>query len=202
MLAADAWQAAPGTAGVVVLHGFASNRANHRDFAERVHTAGLSALALDLRGHGESAGNPDGGTIDDVTAAVDWLAARGASAIGVRGSSLGGFLALHAAQRDERIGAVVAICPAHQDGLSNRRGLTWARSMPLEDAVARPGVARGFWHARDDELVPWQWSWHLAQRAPHPRHLRIVMGGHHGSLQHDPAVEADFIAFLAAHLTG
>lgn len=35
-----------------------------------------------------------------------------------------------------------------------------------------------------------------------PRHLRIVLGGHHRSLQHDAGVQADIVAFLKRHLDG
>lgn len=97
--------------------------------------------------------------------------------------------------------AVAAICPAHQYGLADRRGLTWALDTPLQQAVARDdAVARGYWHATGDELVPWQWSQELFGLSPHPRHLRIVMGGHHTSLQHDPRVQADTVTFLRRHL--
>jgi pimeloyl-ACP methyl ester carboxylesterase len=187
----------------VVLHGLGSGRANHGDYAARLAAAGINALAIDLRGHGESGGTMDVGMVDDVLTALDWLAAEGAGALGVRGSSLGGFLALHAAVRHSGVRAVAAICPAHQDGLAQRRGLAWALEMPLEDAVAREdGVARGFWHATGDDLVPWQWSQQLFGLSPHPRRLRIAPGGDHGSLQHDPTVQADTIAFLSTHLSG
>jgi dienelactone hydrolase len=186
---------------VVVLHGFGSERRNHADYAARLADAGINAMALDLRGHGESGGAMDVGMVDDAVTALEWFAARGCEALGVRGSSLGGFLALHAATRTPAVRAVVALCPAHQDGLADRRGLDWARTLPLQDAVRRhDGVARGYWHARGDELVPWQWSQRLHSASPHPRHLRITMGGHHRSLQHDLAVQDDTIAFLAAHL--
>ena len=129
-----------------MLHGFGSCRANHGGYAARLAAAGINTLALDLRGHGDSGGTPDAGMVDDVIAALDWLAAEGAGALGVRGSSLGGFLALHAAVRHLGVRAVVAICPAHQDGLADRRGLVWALGMPLQDAVARQdGIARGYW---------------------------------------------------------
>lgn len=73
--------------------------------------------------------------------------------------------------------------------------------LPLEPAVARDdGVARGYWHAAGDEVVPWQWSRVLHGLSPHPRHLRVALGGHHRSLQHDPAVQADTVAFLERHL--
>ena len=182
----------------MVLHGFGSSRANHADFAERVAAAGMNALALDLRGHGESGGACDAGMVDDVAAALDWLEASGAGPLGIRGSSLGGFLALHAATRHPGVRAVVAICPATPEGLADRRGLTWARDLPLREAVARDdGIVRGYWHATGDELVPWQASFALAELSPRPRHLRVVLGGSHRSLQHDAGVLAETVAFLA-----
>lgn len=196
------WWVARGAPGVVVLHGYGSARANHAGYAARLAAAGVSALALDLRGHGDSGGMMDAGMLDDVIAALDWLSESGAGPLGIRGSSLGGFLALNAAARNPAVRAVAAICPAHQDGLADRRGLAWARDMPLQDAVERnDGVARGYWHATGDELVDWQWSQHLFRLSPHPRHIRIVMGGHHSSLQHDPGVQEDTVAFLRGHLT-
>ena len=188
---------------MVIVHGAGSNRQNHRDYARRVASAGMSAVAIDLRGHGESGGTLDAGTIDDVLAALDWLTGQGADPLGLRGSSLGGFLALNAAARHRGVRAVAAIAPAQERGLADRRGLTWALDMPLRDAVARDdGVARGYWHASGDEIVPWTWSWSLAARSPDPWHLRVVMGGHHQSLQHDPIVQADTVAFLRGHLAG
>lgn len=186
---------------MVILHGFASGRANHRDYAALLAESGLNALAIDLRGHGESDGSPDGGMIDDALAALDWLADAGVAHLGLRGSSLGGFLALHAATRHPQVRAVVAICPAHHEGLADRRGLAWAVDMPLLDCVARQdAIARGYWHAAGDELVPWQWSRELFMRSPHPRALRIAMGGTHTSQQHDPGVQAETIAFLRRFL--
>ncbi|MEW6583627.1 MAG: hypothetical protein AB1416_12800, partial [Actinomycetota bacterium] len=64
----------------------------------------------------------------------------------------------------------------------------------------RDGVARGYWHARGDETVPWQATFALAQATPQPRRLRVAMGGSHRSLQHDPAVLAETVAFLGDHL--
>lgn len=185
------------------MHGLGSSRVNHADYARRLVEAGLGALALDLRGSGDSGGAIDAGTVDDVLAALDWLAGRGAGPLGLRGSSMGGFLALHAAARHPGVRAVAAICAAQERGLAERRGLAWALDMPLRDAVARDdGVARGYWHATGDEVVPWHWSWTLAAASPHPRRLRITLGGHHRSLQHDPAVQADTVDFLRRHLAG
>jgi pimeloyl-ACP methyl ester carboxylesterase len=138
--------------------------------------------------------------LDDVLAALDHLAALGHRPLGVRGSSLGGFLALHAAALHPEVRAVVAICPARPASLAGLFEAAWPLSMPLEPAVATPGIARGFWHATGDERVPWQATYALAQMAPQPRRLRVVLGGHHRSLQHDGTVLRDTVAFLRAHL--
>lgn len=199
-LAALLWEAPAGSPGVVAIHGAGSRKENHKDFAGRAREAGFAALALDLRGHGDSEGTPDAGMLDDVLGALDHLAALGHRPLGLRGSSLGGFLALHAAARHPDVRAVVAICPAQAESLARLFSANWPHDWPIGQAVATPGVARGFWHATGDEKVPWQTTFALSQLAPQPRHLRIVMGGHHRSLQHHPVVLADTIEFLRSHL--
>ncbi|MCB0874113.1 MAG: alpha/beta fold hydrolase [Thermoleophilia bacterium] len=191
---------APGAA-VVVVHGLGSRRQNHLDVCELLAKHGMTGLCLDLRGHGESGGSLDAGAVDDVVSAIDALVSRGQTRVGIRGSSLGGLLALHAATRHPAVRAVVAICPADPVALATRVG-DWPLTLPpLLEAIGRPeGIARGYWHARGDEVVPWAHTFHLAQHTPQPRSLRIVMGGHHRSLQHDPDTMRQTVAFLGAHL--
>jgi dienelactone hydrolase len=185
----------------VVVPGLGSRKENHADFALRCVSAGMAALCLDVRGHGESGGRLDGGAVDDVVAAIGWVADRGHDRVGLRGSSMGGFLALHAATADARVRAVAAICPARPEPLARRIGEDWPLALPLAPAVARAdGVARGYWHATGDESVPWAHSFALAQRTPQPVRLRVRLGGHHRSLQHDPGILAETVAFLGEHL--
>jgi pimeloyl-ACP methyl ester carboxylesterase len=196
-----AWAGPAGSPGVLIVPGYGSRKENHRDFGEAVAAAGMGALALDLRGHGETGGALDGGVLDDVRAGLDVLAQAGHAPLGLRGSSMGGMLALHAAARDPRVRAVVAICPARPERLADRIGADWPRALPLAPAVSRAdGVARGYWHATGDEAVPWGGTFALAGITPHPTRLRIALGGGHGTLQHDPAVIAETVAFLRAHL--
>lgn len=201
-LAALLLQGAPGAPGVVMLHGAGSRKENHLDFAERLADAGMWALVPDLRGHGETGGQMDAGMPGDVLACLDELRARGAGPLGLRGSSMGGFLSLIAAPQHTDVCAVVAICPARPESLARLFDDPWPLAHPLAAATARDdGIARGFWHARGDEVVPWQDTFALHSRAHQPKHLRILMGGHHRSLQHDPAVQAQTVTFLRTNLT-
>ena len=200
-LAALLWPAPAEAPGVVVVHGHLSRKENHADFAEACAAAGMAALAIDLRGHGGSAGAPDAGMLDDVLAGLATLRGRGHTRLGLRGSSLGGFLALNAAARDRAVRAVVAICPAPAAGLARRLGASWPLSLPLEAAVTAAGrVARGYWHAAGDEQVPWASTAALARVTPEPTRVRILPGGGHRTLQHDPAVLLETLAFLRGHL--
>jgi len=200
-LAALLLEGARGAPGVVMLHGAGSRKENHLDFAERLADVGMWALVPDLRGHGNTGGQMDAGMPGDVLACLDDLRARGAGPLGLRGSSMGGFLSLIAAPQHPDVRAVVAICPARPDSLARLFDDPWPLAYPLAPATCRDdGIARGFWHARDDEIVPWQDTFALHSHANQPKHLRILMGGHHRSLQHDPVVQTDTVAFLAEHL--
>lgn len=187
---------------VLVVPGYGSRKENHADFAAALAEADMGALVLDVRGHGESDGVLDAAVLDDVVAALGWLAERHAGPLGLRGSSMGGYLALHAAPRHPRVRCVVALCPAQAWTLRRRAEFPLPEPLPeLDDVVGTAdGIARGYWHARGDEVVPWQGTFATYQRTARPRHLRVVMGGDHRSLQHDPRVIAETVAFLAAHL--
>ncbi len=208
-----------GRGGVVVLHGAGSAKENHHDFARAALGAGLGALAFDQRGHGDSDGPMDGRALDDVVAMAELLRshlnadAATEAPIALRGSSMGGYLALVSAEA-ARAAAVVAICPASADGLS--RGLTEGRFSFAADAGAlqdflaahdeRAAIARLdapvlLLHAEGDEQVPVEQSRELAAltRSPHSR-LIAVPGGHHRSVQHDPDLQAASLRFLTREL--
>ena len=113
--------------GVVIVHGAGSRKENHADFARLATAGGWAALAFDLPGHGDSEPPMSGEAVNDVIAMARLLASQDgvdATRVAVRGSSLGGFLAIHAAAASQEIAAVVAICPAGEDHLASglRRG--------------------------------------------------------------------------------
>jgi uncharacterized protein len=191
--------------GVVILHGAGSAKESHFDFARGCRADGIAALAFDARGHGGSHGEFGPSAIDDVLAMVALLR-RSVGSVALRGSSMGGFQAIHAAASDPSFDSVVAICPAPESSL--RRMLRsgeplrfrcdvpatecWLDSLDLYDAAGRLGSATALLllHARGDEQIPWTVSEEVHAAAHEPKRLLVLPGGHHRSLQHDMEVQA------------
>lgn len=192
--------------GVVILHGAGSCKESHHDYARACVAVGLVAIAFDQRGHGESPGPMDARVLADVGDIVSLLRTRVGEPhlpVALRGSSMGGYLAILAAL-PMSASAVVAICPASAEGL--RRGLksgalgfdtdrpaleAFLAEHELSLAVEALPVPVLLLHAEGDERVPVEHSRELAQRlrAPGSR-LITVPGGHHRSVQHDPELRA------------
>jgi pimeloyl-ACP methyl ester carboxylesterase len=191
--------------GVVVIHGAGSQKENHVDFARACRAAGLAAVAFDQRGHGASDGALDGRAIADVVAIAAVL--PDGVPVALRGSSMGGWLALAAGAALDAA-AVVAICPASSDqlarGLRDRRfsfradeatlgALLEATDLPA--AAASLGDRLLLMHAEGDEDVPVEHSRALHAAAPASR-IEVVPGGDHRSVQHDPEMQALAVRFI------
>lgn len=90
--------------GLLLLHMMPETRQSWHDFAAKARDAGFNVLAVDLRGHGESQGGPDGYrnfsdaehqlSRRDVEAAAEFLKSKGVSEIYLGGASIGANLAL------------------------------------------------------------------------------------------------------------
>jgi uncharacterized protein len=204
-------------AGVVILHGAGSAKESHFDFARGCRESGMAALAFDARGHGHSEGAFGPGAVEDVRSMCEVMRSH-TPAVALRGSSMGGFLAIHAASVEPALAAVVAICPAPEDRLL--RGLRsgelsdfevdrdavepWLESLDLYDAASRLGPETGLLllHARGDEQIPYTVSEELFAAAHEPKRLLVLPGGHHRSLQHDLEVQAVSRRFIAKAVAG
>lgn len=192
--------------GVVILHGAGSQKESHYDFARAARFMGLSAVSFDQRGHGDSEGDLDDRAIEDVAAMAGLL---GGVPIALRGSSMGGYMALVAA-RQVGVSAVVGICPAGSEHLL--RGLDLgtldfrydepklraflAANDPMR-AVAELDVPLLLMHAEGDEVIPVAHSadLHAAARSPRKRFLALP-GGHHRSVAHDSELQGESLRFL------
>lgn len=199
-------------AGVVICHGSGSAKESHFDFARNAMAHGIAAVSFDARGHGRSQGDFGPTAFHDVIAMLD-LMREHTPAVALRGSSMGGFCAIHAAALDGRVAAVVAICPAPEDFLL--RGLRsevldgfdvdreatepWLEGLDIRRAVtslSEAGTALMLMHAQGDEQVPYTVSEELYAVAREPRRLLVMPGGHHRSLQHDLEMQAESIRFI------
>ena len=209
--------------GVVILHGAGSAKESHFDFARGCRADGMAALAYDARGHGRSEGSFGPTAFEDALAMVTLLRSY-APHVALRGSSMGGFQAIHAAAtvdgagtggRDvegPRVCAVVAICPAPEAGLlrflrSDQRPefacdadacRPWLESLDIYEAAGRlgPETALLLMHARGDEQVPYTVSERIHEAAREPKRLLILPGGHHRSVQHDEELQATSRKFI------
>ena len=200
--------------GVVVIHGAGSRKENHADFARLAVANGWAALTFDLPGHGASEPEMSGAAVDAVLAMVDLLAVQDGvdeRRIAVRGSSLGGFLAIVAAAASPEVAGVIAICPASEGHLARgvRSGRfemrigdrvdmeAWLMTQDVGDAVDRiAGRPLILMHAEGDTQIPSDHSEELFERAGEPRKLVIAPGGAHTTVQHDAELQGTALHWL------
>jgi len=208
--------------GMVIVHGAGSRKENHGDFGRACAAAGWAAVAYDQRGHGESADEMGPGAVEDVTRMAGFLGAHAgvdSTRVCARGSSMGGYLAIHAAATSRSVAGVVAVCPAGEEQL--RRGLrrgelefragpraradldAWLAEHDVGEAAARlAGRPLLLIHAEGDERIPHAHSRALFERASEPRKLIVLPGGHHRSAQHDPELHGVALRWLWRSLSG
>jgi dipeptidyl aminopeptidase/acylaminoacyl peptidase len=207
---------------MLILHGAGSRKENHGDFGRACRAAGWAALAYDQRGHGEASDEMGPGALDDVARMARLLAARegvDAERVCVRGSSMGGFMAVHAAAVTPALAGVVAICPAREDDLlrglrsgslemrtseESRAALeAWLGEHDIRQAVELLGRKPLLLiHAEGDERIPHENTRELYEHALDPRKLIVLPGGHHRSAQHDAELHGLALRWLERALAG
>lgn len=201
---------------MLIVHGAGSAKESHGDFARACAAAGWLALAYDQRGHGAGSDEMSAEALADVGRMARVLANREGvdpARVCVRGSSMGGFAAIHGAATSSAIAGAIAICPAGEEHLL--RGLrqgslefraderaradlgAWLGEHDLREAVelmgAKPLILL---HAEGDERIPSEFSRELYERAAEPRKLIVVPGGHHRSIQHDAELQGIALRWL------
>jgi uncharacterized protein len=202
--------------GVVILHGAGSSKENHGDFGRAAADAGWAALAYDQRGHGESTDEMGPAALADVGTMARFLSEHegvDAARVVARGSSMGGYMAIHAAATSDAVRGVIAVCPAGEEhlrrGLANddldfragaeaRRALAaWLAEHDIAEAVAMlAGKPLLLIHAEGDERIPHEHSRELASRATGPHKLIVLPGGHHRSAQHDAEIQGESLRWM------
>jgi fermentation-respiration switch protein FrsA (DUF1100 family) len=206
---------------MVIVHGAGSAKENHADFGRACAAAGWAALAYDQRGHGDGDDQLSAEVVADVGRMARFLASRDGvdgRRVCVRGSSMGGFVAIHGAATSPAIAGVIAICPAGEEHL--RRGLregsldvradeaaradltAWLGEHDLREAVELLGAKPLMLiHAEGDERIPSEFSEQLFERAAEPRKLILLPGGHHRSAQHDAELQGIALRWMERALS-
>ncbi len=128
ILIVGSWSPAPTMLGaVLLLHMMPETRGSWSAFQRALVKRGIGSLAIDLRGHGDSANTEDGDTVDyqefenadhqssaiDVVAALDWIRSRGIelNRIAVAGASIGANLGIQLLAEYPRLAGAVALSP-------------------------------------------------------------------------------------------
>jgi dienelactone hydrolase len=212
--------------GIVVCPGFGSSKERHAGFGERAAAAGFAALIIDPRGHGESNGEMDANLFNDVAAACHYLQSRpevNPMSVGIRGSSLGGWLAIHTAAHLKDVAPVIAYCPTNEGQLTIlmeevamvQRGhpspmiqgtpprVNVNSTLQLLYRLDMAKAARRI-HPRHllliqcegDEVVPSHISQRIYDEAQEPKTFWLLPGGDHNFAQHDPDTDARVLEWL------
>lgn len=176
----------PSSRGLLLLHMMPATRSSWRPFAGLMQGRGWQVLAIDLRGHGESSGGPEGYTQFsdaehqasrlDVEAAAAWLQSNGVSTLALGGASIGANLALQYLAQHPEGRAAVLLSP----------GLSY-RGVATEDAARslRPQQAVYFAASREDMRSSGQSATDMAETlyglCPASKEIARFDGAGHGT---------------------
>lgn len=188
-IAADYYPAS-GQKAMVLLHMMPAAKESWQDFANRLAEAGIASIAIDLRGHGESQGGPDGyksfsdeehqSSINDVAAAVEFLKNKGFAEenTSLAGASIGANLALQFLFQHPQIKAAVLLSP----GYDYRGVITppWARSLQAGQAVYYAAATEDMRSSGNTAAGMSQGLYDLTPPEV-KKELKIFEGGEHGT---------------------
>ena len=109
------------TSGVLLLHMMPADRKSWQQFAAKLQGIGFHALAIDLRGHGQSSGGPTGyqqfsdaqhqQSLLDIESAMEFFRTKMIGKIHIGGASIGANLALWYAAEHGEIASVMLLSP-------------------------------------------------------------------------------------------
>ena len=184
----------PGPA-VILVHMLTRSRREWESIGQRLASEGIGALALDLRGHGESGSGPAAADPErtdysamvlDLKAARRFLAQRSdvqQTRVGILGASIGANLAALEASADPTISSLALLSPS-----LDYRGL---RIETATKKVTRPILLV----AADDDAYAARSARELQKGGGGPRELMILKEAGHGTvmLGRDPSLAAALV---------
>jgi pimeloyl-ACP methyl ester carboxylesterase len=177
---------------VILVHMLRKSSRDWDQLATRLAAEGIGALAVDLRGHGESQGNADdyAGMVQDVRAARRLLALREdviPSRIGLAGASLGATIAAQAAAEDPSITALALLSPSLE-----------YRGLRIDAAVRKYGARPVLLIASDDDGYAARSARELQKAGGGSREIMILTRAGHGTamLAGDPDLGRRLLEWL------
>ena len=177
---------------VILIHMLKKSRADWDAVGSRLASDGIGALAIDLRGHGESSGDASDLTamVRDVEAARQYLAARAdviRTKVGIAGASLGANLAVLYGAEDGSIASLALLSPS-----SDYRGLR------IEAPIRKFGSRPVFLAVSDDDAYAMRSAKELQKGGPGIRELLVLNGAGHGTnmLSRSPDLTGALVAWF------
>jgi fermentation-respiration switch protein FrsA (DUF1100 family) len=182
---------------LLVCHGNLGNigYAQRPEFYALIRDLGISLLAFDYRGYGDSSGTPDEtGVYADATASYQYLT-RTLSVPPERlvlfGHSLGSGVAIELASRVPAAGVIVE--GAYTSVVERGQeifpyfpvGLIATQRFPSRDRIAGIPVPKLFLHSPEDRVIPYAHGRRLFDAARAPKRLVDVAGGHEDAFRVD-----------------
>lgn len=206
---------------VIVLHGWGGNAAHMLDLAPAIHDGALHALFLDARNHGLSEHDDHVSMLrfaEDLGTAVDYLKQRDdVTDVAVIGHSVGAAAAIYYASYHDDLSAVIAVASfAHPGELMNEnlplpRPVRWAVLLAIETMIGKgfdviaPRARVKFVdaplllvHGGQDDVVPVEDSYELAELRPGTE-LLVVPDGGHSDLAPFQSSFADVVEFIRSN---
>jgi dipeptidyl aminopeptidase/acylaminoacyl peptidase len=195
---------------VIASHGLFSSKDGEKyvTLGDRFGRGGIALLRFDFRGLGESGGKLSESTVSarllDLNMAIEFVKShpRIGDRIGLMGSSLGGYISLIKAAREEDIRAVATwATPFTLARLEERRkegemaslGEEFFHDIKAHDLThALPKVANCLViHGDRDELVPVEQARMIYKHLNEPKKLEIIEGGDHRLTQREHRKKAN-----------
>jgi len=211
---------------IVVAHGLLANKDRPRlvELSDAFNKAGFAVLRFDFSACGESDADlvTVGNEVDDLKAAISFIASKGFKEIGIWGESLGGLVSLMAFS--DRIKAMVLWAPVtdkkvpafeksykrpdgqfvvQKDGREFKIGDEYfgvRKSVNPKTLLSRISIPILIIHGDADEEIPLEWSKHAMTLLPPKSHLLIIKGlGHKPGPKLDEVINSS-IEWFKSHL--
>lgn len=180
--------------GVVFVHMLGRDGQDWQSLMERLRNAGVSAIAIDLRGHGQSSkAGTDLSEADflamgaEVRAGADWLRAQGVAAVSCVGASIGANLCTQFAAADPSVVNLILLSP----------GLNY-KGIKSGNALIAYGDRPVMIVASEDDRFAFRASGHLEEAAKGQVHFEALAEAGHGTrmLSQSASLEGQITSWL------